>query len=271
MKRPIAVLSVGLMAAAAALFGAGSAGAAGAGAGTVYVVHGIPATPVDVYVDGAKAINDFQPGTVNGPLELPAGTHKIAITAAGAKDASTPVISGTADLKAGANVSLVANLTAAGKPTLSVYSNDVSAIAAGQTRLVVRPTAAAPAVDVRAGGKVVLPGVTNPNQGVLNIPAGTVSADVTLAGTDTVVIGPTDLTLPEGTATFVHAIGSASGKTLGLVSFTISGLGSAPNGVPAGSGPAGPAVPVGVLVIVLLAGAGVVAISGRRLLGGRGR
>ena len=37
--------------------------------------------------------------------------------------------------------------------------------------------------DVRAGGAVVLAGVTNPNEGVLNIPAGTVSADVVLAGT----------------------------------------------------------------------------------------
>ena len=269
MKRPIAILSVGLVATAAALFGAGPAGAADTG--TVYVVHGIPDTPVDVYVDGAKAIDDFQPATVTGPLDLPAGMHKIAITAADAPDDSKPVISADAELKAGANVSLVANLTEAGKPTLTVFTNDVAPIAAGQTRLVVRHTAAAPAVDVRAGGMVVLPGVTNPNQGELNIPAGTVSADVTLAGTDTVVIGPADLTLAEGTATFVHAIGSASGKSLGLVSFTISGLGSTPNGVPAGSGPAGPAVPVGVLVLVLLAGAGVVAISGRRLLGGRGR
>ena len=269
MKRPLTLLTVGLMTAAGALLGAGSASAADTG--TVYVVHGIPDTPVDVYVDGAKAIDDFQPGTVKGPLDLPAGMHKIAITAADAPDDSKPVISGSADLEAGANVSLVANLTEAGKPTLTVFSNDVAPIAAGQTRLVVRHVAAAPAVDVRAGGKVVLPGVTNPHQGELNIPAGPVSADVTLAGTDTVVIGPADLNLTEGTATFVHAIGSASGKTLGLVSFTISGLGSAPDGVPAGSGPAGPAVPVGVLVLVLLAGVSVVAISGRRLMGGRGR
>ena len=38
--------------------------------GTVYVVHGVPDTPVDVYVDGKRAIDDFQPGTSQGPVEL---------------------------------------------------------------------------------------------------------------------------------------------------------------------------------------------------------
>ena len=34
---------------------------------TVYVVHGVPDTPVDVYVDGKRAIDDFEPGTSQGP------------------------------------------------------------------------------------------------------------------------------------------------------------------------------------------------------------
>ena len=33
---------------------------------TVYVVHGVPDTPVDVYVDGKRAIDDFEPGTSQG-------------------------------------------------------------------------------------------------------------------------------------------------------------------------------------------------------------
>jgi hypothetical protein len=63
-----------------------------------------------------------------------------------------------------------------------------------------------------------------------------VKADVVLAGTSTVVIGPADVTLKEGTATIVYAIGSAEDKTLGLVVQTISGLHSSPSGVPAGTG-----------------------------------
>jgi hypothetical protein len=101
---------------------------------------------------------------------------------------------------------------------------------------VVRHTAAAPAVDVSAGGTPVIRGLTNPQQRELTVPAGTVRADVVLAGTSTVVIGPANLDLAEGTATIVYAIGSATDKTLGLVVQAISGLHSAPGGVPAGSG-----------------------------------
>ena len=100
--------------------------------------------------------------------------------------------------------------------------NDVSAVPAGQARLVVRHTAAAPAVDVLAGGKPVIQGLTNPNEKALEVPAGSVSAAVAAAGTTDPVIGPADLDLKEGTATFVHAIGSLQDKTLSLVSFTVS-------------------------------------------------
>ncbi|MBQ1015319.1 hypothetical protein KBX53_31210, partial [Micromonospora sp. M51] len=61
-------------------------------------------------------------------------------------------------------------------------------------------------------------------------------ADVVLAGTDTVAIGPADLNLKEGTATIVYAIGSAEGKTLDVVAQTITGLHSSPGGVPSGDG-----------------------------------
>lgn len=44
------------------------------------------------------------------------------------------------------------------------------------------------------------------------------------------------LTLKEGTATIVYAIGSAEDKNLSLVAQTISGLHSAPGDVPSGDG-----------------------------------
>ena len=127
--------------------------------GTVYVVHGVPDTPVDVYVDGKRAIDDFQPGTSQGPVELPAGSHQVALFAADAADGSgTPVLSASADLPAGGNVTLVAHLDASGNPKITPFVNDVSSVPAGQARLVVRHTAAAPAVDVLAGGQAGGPG-----------------------------------------------------------------------------------------------------------------
>jgi hypothetical protein len=142
----------------------------------------------------------------------------------------------------------------AGRPVaghLTPFVNDTSPIPAGNARLIVRHTAAAPAVDLRANGKVAFAGPTNPNQAAAVQPAGTVKAGVVLAGTSTVAIGPANLTLKEeGADTIMYAIGSAQQKTLALVVQTIPGMGSAPGGVPAGTGgyagPHAPGVPAGI-------------------------
>ncbi|WP_425454185.1 DUF4397 domain-containing protein [Geodermatophilus normandii] len=60
-------------------------------------------------------------------------------------------------MPAGANATVAAHLTADGRPALTPFVNDTSAVPAGQGRVVVRHVAAAPAVDVRAGGQVVAP------------------------------------------------------------------------------------------------------------------
>src|SRR5690625_3275750 len=61
------------------------------------VLHGVPDLVVDVYVDGERTLDDFEPGDLAGPLELPAGTYSVAITAADAEDDSEPAI-GPVDL-----------------------------------------------------------------------------------------------------------------------------------------------------------------------------
>ena len=240
--------------------------------GTVYVVHGVPDTPVDVYVDGQRAIDDFEPGTNQGPVELPAGPHEIALFAADAADRSgTPLLEANADLPAGGNVTLVAYLDASGNPTITPFVNDVSSVPAGQARLVVRHTAAAPTVDVLAGGQPAIQGLSNGQEKAVEVPAGSVSAAVAAAGTTDPVIGPTDVDLQEGTATFVHAIGKLDGGELSLVSFTVSNLHSSPSGVPSGApsgAPADSGVPAWLLVSTL-AGLAVVAVSASRLRSAR--
>src|SRR6185437_6955025 len=99
----------------------------------------------------------------------------------------------------------------------SPFVDGVSSVEAGKARLVVRHTAAAPAVDVLAGGKPVVQGLANGQQKALEVPAGSVSAAVAAAGTTDPVIGPADVNLQEGTATFVHAIGKLDGGKLSLV------------------------------------------------------
>ena len=204
---------------------------------TVSVLHAVPDIPVDVYANGERLIDDFQPGTLTDPLQLPAGSYDLALYPADAPDASgNPLLSAAGvAVPAGANATVVAHLTAEGQPALTPFVNDVSAVPAGQARITVRHTAAAPAVDVRAGGAVVVPGLENPDEAALTVPAGTVSADVVVAGTDTVAIGPADLTLAEGTTNIVYAWGSEeAGYELAVQ--TISGSNSAPAGVPGGTG-----------------------------------
>jgi uncharacterized protein DUF4397 len=237
----------------------------------VFVVHGIPDTPVDVYVNGKKTLPNFQPGKVAGPLTLPAGSYDLALTKPGEALSKAVLKVDDADVPGGANISLVAHLTEAGKPAITPFVNDVGMLEAGQARLIVRHTAAAPAVDVRAGGKPVFTDLTNPKEAKADLPAGSVKADVVLAGTSTVAIGPADLNLKEGTATIVYAVGSADDKSLDLVAQTLSGMHSAPGGVPSGSGglaDRGPATTwyalAGLGLLLLIAGAGRLAVVRRR-------
>lgn len=236
IKKTLVMALTGAALLLTAFFGT-NAPAQAAGTASVSVVHGIPNTPVNVFVNGKSTLPNFKPGTVAGPLNLPAGTYKVTVFAASdTKGTGTPVITASATVEAGKNYSLVAHLTADGKPTITPYVNDTSPVAAGKARIIVRHDAAAPAVDVRANGTVAFAGLTNPNQAQADLTAGSIKADVVLAGTKTAVIGPATLDLKEGTATIVYAIGSASAKTLGLVTQTIDGMNSAPKGVQAGTG-----------------------------------
>ncbi|MGW4294141.1 DUF4397 domain-containing protein [Micromonospora chersina] len=240
--------------------GAATMSPAYAASSKVSVVHGIPDTPVDVYVNGKKTLDSFKPGDVAGPLTLPEGKYDIALTKPGEAVDKAILTVDDAAVPGGANISLAAHLSADGKPRITPFVNDVSKVDAGRARLVVRHTAAAPAVDVRAGGKPVFENLTNPKEAKADVAAGTVKADVVLAGTDTVAIGPADLNLKEGTATIVYAIGSAEAKNLTVVAQTISGLHSAPGGVPSGTGgQAGTGVDAWWYV---LAGAGVLLLVG---------
>ncbi|MFH9863970.1 DUF4397 domain-containing protein [Streptomyces sp. NPDC017202] len=201
---------------------------------TVSVLHGVPGLTVDVYAGDKELIPDFKPGTLTDPMKLDAGSYDIKVFKDGEGPDGTPAIEKTVDVPAGANATLVAHLTADGKPALDAFVNDTSKVPAGKARLTVRHVAAAPAVDVRADGTPVFKGLENPKEAKGEVAAGTVSADVVLAGTDTVAIGPAELNLAEGTNTVVYAWGSAQDKNLALKTQTLTGMHSAPGGVPAG-------------------------------------
>ena len=259
MRKTIFTAGAGAAAIAAAIALAGPANAA-EGDAQLSVVHGVPGLTVDVWVNGDRTLDDFAPGTLAGPLALPAGTYEIAITAADAADASAPAIGPVrVHQAADGNYTAAAHLGADGKPTASLFTNDASQIPAGKGKLTVRHAAAAPAVDVLAGGTAVVTNLANPNEQTLTLDPGTVPAAVAAAGTTTPVIGPADVTVAEGTHTIVYAWGSLADQNLKLAVQTIEGLHSAPASVPGalnGSAEAG-----GTDSTVVTAGFGLAALA----------
>ena len=232
--RLAAAAAVGAVALAFA--GAAAPATAASSDARLSVLHGVPDATVDVYLDGKRALNDFKPGDLAGPLDVPAGSHSIAITAGDAENDDKPII-GPVDVKltAGTSYTAAAHLTADGKPTATLFTDDTSKLAAGKGRLTVRHTAAAPAVDVLANKEVVIKGLENPDEKVLELPAGTISAAVAAAGSTDPVIGPADVNVAEGVNTIVYAWGSLDDKNLEFAVQTIKDLHGSPSGVNTGS------------------------------------
>jgi hypothetical protein len=200
------------------------AAASSAAAADVFVVHGIPGVPVDVYVSAAggpvpatPAIPNFQPKAVLRVSAGP-GTFDIRIYPVGVSpQTGTPVISVLgAAIPASGELSVVAHLDGDGQPTATIYRNDSSAVQNGWARISVRHTADAPAVQLTAGGVPKL-ALSNPYFGDLEVPATTIplQLQVPFAGTAITPVAP--LTFTSGLRYFVYAIGSVSGGTFDFV------------------------------------------------------
>ncbi|WP_375426516.1 DUF4397 domain-containing protein [uncultured Friedmanniella sp.] len=188
----------------------------------VTILHAVPDTPVDVYVNHKKILDDFQPGTFSPSLSLKAGSYKVAITAATAKNDKNPII-GPAKYRfyPGHNYTVVAHLDAAGNPTATRYFNTRARSGKGNGRLIVRHDAAAPPVDIFADGALTMRHLTNPKQSKINVAAGTYSVAVALSGTTTPVIGPADVRVKAKQDTIVYAWGSAAAGNLTVAVQTV--------------------------------------------------
>jgi hypothetical protein len=262
----VGVAGTGLLAATTWLPGLPAAAADGA---TLSVLHGVPGVTVDVYVDGKLTLDDFEPGDLAGPLDLPSGTYSVAITASDASDDSSPII-GPIDLglDGGGSYTAVAYLGTDGEPTAGLFRNDVSPTDSGAGRVTVRHVADAPEVTVTADGSRLgnVANASGKQEISADVPAGTYAVAVAPAsGGDAVFT--TDLPVEEGVSTIVYAWGDigADPSTFAVATQTIEGLHSAPAGVPAGeAGLAATGTPGWLLALV---GAGVAgaAVAARRL------
>lgn len=233
----------------------------------IHLIHGIPDTDVDVAAGGENVFEGFAFGdtqdlsalageTLPGLQVKLAGTDTVAIDA------------GDVALPASGNYTVIAHLDAAGDPALAVFENDTSEIAAGEGRLTVRHTAAAPAVDVKANGDVAFSNLENPNEVSADLGVGTISAEVVPTGADEpVVIGPADLAIADGTSLIVYAVGSLDADNLSVLTETITGLGASPTAVNTGTSPVGPDMRI--VISAGLLGAAGLALASRKVIADR--
>lgn len=178
----------------------------------VRVIHASPDAPaVDVLVDGGRAITNLAFGEVAGYVDLPAGTHAVAVVPAGAA-ADAAVIQTNLELAAGKAYSVLATGRLA-EISPVVLSDDRGGPDSTARVRFAHLSPDAPAVDIAvAGGPVLFSNVPfREAAAYLDAPAGTLDLEARLAGTDTVALSVPNVTLEAGKVYTILAIGLAGG------------------------------------------------------------
>lgn len=186
-----------------------AAPARAAGDASLNVVHGIPGVDVNVCVNGAIAISDFNPGEVVTDVPLAEGSYDFKIVAKADDCAKAAILEATGvELIGGKNYTAIAHLMEDGTPMLDLFKNNVKPVDKGTARLQVRHTAAAPTVDVWANGAVLVSDFEHGQTATEVVPKGVYAAWVSLPGDYQPVIGPAVLSLSKGYAYQVYAWGN---------------------------------------------------------------
>lgn len=216
-KRPAAVIVLAMMV-VGLLGGIPAASAAPGDYATVSVVHGIPGTTVDVYVDGELALDDFAPEEIAGPLALTGETHSVEVKSS---DGATSIIGpDDFDLTGGGNFTIVAHYDTDMSPVLTAFQNDYEPVDTGMAEVVVRHVADAGTVDVinAADDGVLASELSNDGDSAsVMVPVGSYDIEVVATGTTEPALIAGTVDLAEYTKYFVYAIGSADDDSLTLV------------------------------------------------------
>ena len=225
---------------------------------TVTVLHALPGFTADVYVNGELTLSGFEPETATDPLELPPGRYEIEIRDVGADPTSEPALAGAVRLRTGQNLSIIAGLSVAGEPELNVFTNPLSPVPPGRTRLIVRNVADVQSIGVVLDGDRVFRSVGHGDEQTADLKAGG-PFELEATTSPDVAIGPEDLRLEEGTVAIVFAVGSAEQGTLNFMFQSIKGLQSVPGNVLTGDAGLAtqPGMPVWAITTVALATIGL--------------
>lgn len=181
----------------------------------VRVVHASPDAPaVDVYVNGNKTLSDVPFFTASNYLNVPAGSYRFQVTAAGTPADKAVIDANGVALAAGKDYTVVAVNTLSAIEPLVLEDNN-AAPAAGKAHVrFVHASPNAPAVDVKvAGGPTIFSNVAFKGVGTYTpVDAGTYNLQVTPAGQSDVVLDLPGINLAAGTVYTVYATGLVGGS-----------------------------------------------------------
>jgi hypothetical protein len=191
----------------------------------VQIIHASPDAPaVDVYLDGKQALTGLAFHETSGWVAVPAGTHTVEVTAAGAA-LETAVIDADITLEPGAAYEVAATGLLA-DITPQIYQTDLSKLGSEDEPTarvrVIHTSPDAPAVDIAVkDGDVLVANLSFPGASdYLEVPAGTYDLEVRIAGTTDVALELPGVALDGGIVYSVFAIGLVEDGSLTVLPVT---------------------------------------------------
>jgi uncharacterized protein DUF4397 len=185
----------------------------------IYVVQGLPGRTLDVSIDGDTVKEGIKTADVAGPFKVAAGDRKVTFRSDG-----EVVLEHEVSIKAKSSWDVVVHLPAqaSGKPLVTAFKNDLSAVPKGKASLTVAHVAAVPPADIRVNGKVLFANIANGESLNLVVPMATYKVAIVPTGqTEPVILGPVNLTVQGSSLNRVYAVGDPDKKTMTFASHVI--------------------------------------------------
>jgi hypothetical protein len=253
------------------------AAAQGAENGRVRVMHASPDTPpVDIFVNGEKAVTGLAFPNNTGYVSLPAGGYNVKVFVSPSDGTGTPALEADLQVAGGSDYTVLA-VGRVGDGSLSLLplqdNNATPAVGQAHVRLV-HASPDAPAVDVGVAGTglTVFSGVAFKGASAYTpVAAGTYTLEVKPAGGSQVVLSIPNLPLQDRavyTAVAVGLVGDGSLAVVPLVDVAPAAAAAASPtaGAPAaGTGLAGQSGDTGGMALAVLAVAALVMLGGGTL------
>jgi len=190
----------------------------------IILIHGIPGVDVDILANGEPVAEEFGFGDRIDLSDLAGETlEELTVLVAGSD--AVAIDAGDVLLPDAGNTTVLAHLDEDGDPTLTLFSNDTNAIAAGEGRLTFRHAAAAGPVDIKIDDATASRGLDNAREIAADLRARDVAVEVLAFsedGGETVIIPEQDVPVTEGESIVVYVVGSPGDDSVTVLTDVVS-------------------------------------------------